>query len=652
MPAEEHLSSDCAALGTRVDYAILAASEHVLSLQSAEGNWKWPQESNATIDAEDILLRHFLGISDEQTTTRTARWIRARQRADATWATFGDGPPELSTTVEAYVALRIAGDSADSDHMRAAARWIRTAGGAESARVFTRIWLAMLGLGQWDDLPTLPPELILLPKWIPLNIYDWACWARQTLVPLTVVSHFRPVRPVSFTIGELARDPNYRPDKPPDDVVTRLFHAADRALRVYHHAAHRFKPLRRHALRRVESWILARQEADGSWGGLQPPHVYSIIALHLLGFPLSHPVLAAGLRGLDGFVVHAKTREGPARWIEGCQGPVWDTALVLNALLDSGFDAGHPAVSRTVEWLLDKEIRAPGDWARRRGRLAPGGWSFEYANQNYPDIDDTAEVVRALTRVYRATGRADARVAAAIRRGLNWVAGMRSSDGGWAAFDADNTSRLARKVPFCDFGEATDPPSADVTAHVVEMLAQHLPAGHDMVAGGTRWLLDHQEPDGSWFGRWAVNHVFGVGAVVPALIAAALPADHPAIRRAVEWLRRHQNEDGGWGEDPRSYDDATWVGRGESTPSQTSWALLALAATGECSPSMHRGLAWLVDHQLADGGWEKSSFTGTGFPGDYYINYHSYHVVFPLSALGACAAVPHDRTRDRAARRA
>jgi len=616
------------ALPSAAERALARAVGHLCSLQGADGWWKGELQTNVTMDAEDLLLREFLGIRQPGETVEAARWIRSQQRADGTWATFHGGPAELSTTVEAWVALRLAGDPADAPHLRRAERFVREHGGLERTRVFTRIWLALFGLWPWEELPELPPELILLPRWMPLNIYDFACWARQTIVPLTVVSSVRPVRPLPFGVDELRTGaPAPGSDRP--WTWTGFFQRLDRVLHGY--ARRPVRPLRRLALRRAEDWILTRQEADGSWGGIQPPWVYSLLALHLLGHPVDSPAVRAGLRGLERFIIREETPDGTVRRLEACQSPVWDTALVVTALLDAGVPADDPAVLRATDWLLAEEIAAIGDWAVRRPLLAPGGWAFEFDNDGYPDIDDTAEVVLALRRVAHPE---PARVRAAVRRGVAWTRGMRSRDGGWGAFDADNTSPLPLKLPFCDFGAVTDPPSADVTAHIVEMLAAEGLAHTADCRGGVRWLLDAQEADGSWFGRWGANHLYGTGAVVPALVAAGISPVHPAIRRAVGWLERVQNEDGGWGEDLRSYVDRAWVGRGTSTASQTAWALLALLAAGERSTAAERGVAWLAATQRADGDWDEPQFTGTGFPGDFYINYHLYRLVFPVTALG------------------
>lgn len=616
--------------GTRDARAALDAAVAFLRAgQHDDGWWQGELETNVTMDAEDLLLREFLGIRTGTETAEAARWIRSRQRADGSWATFQDGPADLSTTVEAWVALRLAGDAPDAGHMRRAQEFVLAAGGLERSRVFTRIWLALFGLWSWDELPDMPPELIFLPPWFPLNVYDWACWARQTVVPLTVVATLRPCRPLPFGIDELRTGATAPPPARPW-TWAGAFQRLDRVLHAY--SRRPLRGARRLAMRRAAEWVLARQEADGSWGGIQPPWVYSLLALHLLGYPLDHPAVTAGIRGLDRFLIREDTPEGTVRRLEACQSPVWDTCLAVTALLDAGVPADDPDVRRAADWMLAEEIRGVrGDWAVRRPDLAPGGWAFEFDNDAYPDTDDTAEVVLALRRVDHTDPVA---VRAAVDRGVAWTTGMQSRDGGWGAFDADNTRELVTKLPFCDFGAVIDPPTADVTAHVVEMLAAEGLAGTEECLRGVTWLLDAQEDDGSWFGRWGANHVYGTGGVVPALVAAGISPRSAAVRRAVGWLERHQNDDGGWGEDLRSYGDPTWIGRGASTASQTAWALLALLAAGETSDAVARGVWYLVDTQLPDGSWDERLYTGTGFPGAFYIGYHLYRMVFPISALG------------------
>jgi squalene-hopene/tetraprenyl-beta-curcumene cyclase len=620
---------------SRPQAALARACERLLSLQDDGGSWQGELQTNVTMDAEDMLLREFLGIRREDETQRTAAWIRSQQRADGTWANFYGGPGELSTTIEAYWALRLAGDTPEDEHMQAAADFIRANGGLESARVFTHVWLALFGLWSWDRVPSLPPEVVLLPSWVPLNIYDFACWARQTIVALSVVKAHRPARTLPFGLAELVVGQPAAVTPAKARGLAAWLGRLDRALSVYERRPLRW--LRRLALARAESWIVRRQEADGSWGGIQPPWVYSLMALELSGYPLSHPVMRRGIEGIDGFMVEDlnDSREvgapsGRSRRLEACQSPVWDTALAIIALRDGGVAADHPALQSAAGWLLGEEVSVRGDWSVTRPKLPPGGWAFEFANVNYPDVDDTAEVVLALSRLGFAPDEG------AIERARVWVEGMQTTGGGWGAFDAENTRALVRELPFLDFGEVIDEPSADVTAHALEMLAtldrQAAPVSSRAVA----WLLGEQEPDGSWYGRWGINHVYGTGAVVPALVAAGVGTGHASIRAAVRWLIEHQNEDGGWGEDPRSYDEAAWVGRGASTASQTAWALLALHAAGERGEAMDRAVQWLLATQRADGGWDEPQYTGTGFPSDYYINYHLYRLVFPIMALGRC----------------
>ncbi|MFZ2114372.1 MAG: terpene cyclase/mutase family protein [Solirubrobacteraceae bacterium] len=664
------MSSQIAQTVSEAQVTLELARERLLSLQDEAGWWRGELQTNVTMDAEDMLLREFLGIRRANETERSAAWIRSQQGADGTWANSHDGPGELSTTIEAYWALRLAGDEPEAGHMRAAAEFVRAQGGIESARVFTHVWLALFGLWSWDQVPALPPEIVLLPSWVPLNIYDFACWARQTIVALSLVMAHRPRHEIPFALAELHGPEPWRAAEP-TSARGRWLTRLDCLLRAYERRPPRL--LRRIAMARAERWIVRRQEADGSWGGIQPPWVYSLIALRLNGYGLEHPLMQRGIEGLDRFMVEQPDGEsqGPlpvaesiapagSRRFEACQSPVWDTALSVVALSDAGLPGGHPALLRAGEWLLGEEVCVPGDWRVRRPSLRPGGWAFEFANDNYPDVDDTAEVVLALLRLHDAPrARAghrlfrsleptaetpdtkspdlnDGRLRAAIERGVNWTRGMQSREGAWGAFDVDNTRSLVRELPFLDFGEVIDEPSADVTAHAVEMLAALGRAGDPETVAAVRWLIERQEPGGSWFGRWGVNHVYGTGAVLPALLAAGVAPSEPCIRRAVAWLERHQNSDGGWGEDPRSYDHAEWIGRGESSASQTAWALLALHAAGERSDAVARGVQWLVDSQREDGGWDEPQYTGTGFPCDYYINYHLYRLVFPVMALGRC----------------
>jgi squalene-hopene/tetraprenyl-beta-curcumene cyclase len=579
---------------TRLDSAIEAATERLLALQHAEGYWVGELESNVTMTAQHLFWHHVLNLRTPELDRKIANELLARQREDGTWSIWFEGPPDLSTSIEAYAALKLAG----VDPGPSAREYIRSQGGIPKSRIFTKCFLALLGHWPWQRITPIPVELVLLPANGPVSIYDFSCWARGTFVPLAACRALRPVRPAAIDLREIGSRPGKSKPAPPPS------------------------PLRKTALREAERWVRAHQEADGSWGGIQPPWVWSILMLAALGHGFEDQTLRRAVDGWEGFTIEEGDRLRP----EACQSPVWDTGLAVLALRDSGLGPEHPALVRAAEWLDREEVTIAGDWAVRRPELAPGGWAFEFENDLYPDVDDTAVVALALRRCHRAHE--------AVDRGLAWMAGMQSSSGGWGAFDADNEAFWLYKLPFCDFGKVTDEPSADVTAHAIEALVQE--RGYDdEVRRGLDWLLAEQEADGSWFGRWGVNHIYGTAAALPALEACGLEPEHPAMRRAIAWLDSVQNEDGGFGEDIRSYGDPAWRGRGASSPSQTAWALLAYVAANEAQGlPARRAAEWLCDAQQANGDWEEQQFTGTGFPLDFMIRYHLYRLHFPLLALG------------------
>jgi squalene-hopene/tetraprenyl-beta-curcumene cyclase len=605
-----------------VERALAAGSSRLLSLQDAAGWWKGELESNVTMTAQHMLLLEFLGLRDEETTRKLVNELLARQRDDGLWSIYWGGEPDLPATIESYAALRLAGFDADDPRLAAARRFCEARGGIGGARVFTRMWLALFGVWPWEELPQLPPELVFLPPHAPLSLYTFACWARQTVAPLTIVMHYRPVR--ELPPGRAIHELDLGITRPPRGASDRLWHLGNKAVSWYF--GQPFKPGRERALATMERWIIDRQELDGSWGGIQPPWVWSLIALALRGHGPDSPYFHRGLAGWNRFLVDEGDRLRP----EACQSPVWDSALALLGLREAGVPPDTPELRRGADWIIGEEVRARGDWAVRRPGLQAAGWSFEFDNDLYPDVDDVAVVALALDEC-GAGG-------PAVDRASRWLAGMQSSNDGWAAFDVDNDAYWLYSLPFCDFGAVIDPPSVDVTAHVVELLARK-PGYEAVVQSGVDYLLREQEEDGSWFGRWGVNHVYGTAAALPALAAAGLSPDHPALRRAVAWLESVQNADGGFGEDCRSYDKGaeglSWRGHGVSTPSQTAWGLMGLVAAGEAgSDAAARAAAWLCAAQRADGDWDEEHFTGTGFPRDFLIRYHLYRIVWPLIALG------------------
>lgn len=620
-----------------LDEAIRRSQDYFLRTQHPDGYWVGELETNVCMAAEYLLLTHFLGVRDEARWAKVANYLRDQQQEGGGWAIYYGGPPDLNATVEAYFALKLAGVPASEPRMQRARDWVVSAGGVPRTRVFTRIWLALFGQWDWRGVPALPPELMYLPHWFPLNIYDFASWARATIVPMLIILTERPVCPVPdyARIDELYPDPPgaavySAPPARPAGGWKWFFEAADGWLRRYDRwaVAPVLSGLRQGAYRAAEEWIVAHQEADGSWGGIQPPWVYSLIALKLRGYPPDHPVMKRGLEGFGGhWVVEDERTFNP----QACVSPVWDTALAMIALLDSGLPPDHPALRQAAAWLLREQVITGGDWQVRAAGVEPGGWSFEFENDLYPDTDDTAEVLIALSRTKLPDER---RKLAAIERGKRWLLGMQSANGGWGAFDRDNTRRIVNEIPFCDFGEVIDPPSEDVTAHVVEALSLLGEADSPAVRKGLNYLRREQRPDGSWFGRWGVNYVYGTGGVLPAFHAAGRDMSKRRFRRAAAWLRSRQNADGGWGETCASYDDPALAGRGDSTASQTAWGLLGLLAVPGNEDALVRGVRWLVEHQEEDGQWEEAQFTGTGFPGDFYIKYHLYRNYWPLTALG------------------
>ena len=628
------------------------------------GYWAGRLETNASMEAEWLLAFHILGIKEDHKREGIIRGLLNTQRPDGAWGVYHDAEHgDLNATVETYAALRVHGHSPDHPALEKARTFIHENGGVARTRVFTKIWLAMCGEWPWSGTPTIPPEIVDFPLWFPFNLYNFASWARATIVPLTLISARRPVVPFppEARLDELfpgGRDKvkTSLPWPKKGGFLPKFLYLADMALAAY--TVHwPWKPYRETAKAKCIEWIVRRQEADGCWAGIQPPWIYALMALKFEGYALDHPVLAKGWRAFD---EPWAVEEPHGTFLQACTSPVWDTLLTQMAYLDCGIGLGNDEFDRSLTWILDQQITEDGDWKVKSPELKGGGWPFEYANNAYPDIDDTAVAMMNLLRIKPGDPALKARVDGAVELASQWVLGMRSSNHAWAAFDKDNTEALVTMIPFCDFGEVLDPPSADVTAHVIEALSyQGRDLSDPLIARAVDYLRAEQEEDGSWFGRWGVNHVYGTGAVLPALekVGENMRADY--ITRACLFLVERQNADGGWGESCASYMDPALRGRGQSTASQTGWALMALVAQGgeEYREVIERGAAFLLESQNATGSWDEEAFTGTGFPGygrgakanlaagetltqgrelsrGFMLRYHMYRHYFPLMALG------------------
>lgn len=654
----------------QIDQSIRAAADWLAARQKPEGYWAGKLESNATIEAQWVLFLWFVGLEDHPLRPRLAAALRQSRRPDGSWHIYHGAPAgDINATVEAYAALRSCGVPASDPDMARTRDWILSKGGLRNIRVFTRYWLALIGEWPWEKTPNIPPEVIHFPTWFIFSIYNFAQWARATLMPIAVLSARRPSRPLPsenqldelFPGGRDAFDYEL-PGKPGADFWDGFFRVVDKVL-------HRLQSFgassglsfgRNGTIRRVLEWIIRHQDADGVWGGIQPPWIYSTMVLINEGYAHDHPVVAKALAALDDR--RWRVDEGEATWIQASTSPVWDTILTLLAFDDCHLNGDYPAeIEKALDWTLDQQVLRPGDWSVKLPGVAPGGWAFEYKNYFYPDTDDTAVALIALSQ-FRGRGPRAERIDRAIRLGVDWLVAMQCKGGGWGAFDKDNDKKFLTKIPFCDFGEALDPPSVDVTAHIVEAFGKlDLGKDHPSMVRALDYLKREQEPDGSWFGRWGVNYIYGTGAVLPALAAIGEDMSAPYVERACVWLLSRQQENGGWGESCASYMEADLAGRGKATASQTAWALMGLIAANRPADrdAIEKGLAFLIERQ-SNGTWEEPEYTGTGFPGygvgatiklgdpllterlkqgpelsrAFMINYNLYRHYFPLMAMG------------------
>ena len=621
-----------------LDDSISAATGALLSAQQSDGHFVFELEADATIPAEYILLRHYRGEPlDAALEEKFAVYLRRQQGVHGGWPLFQDGDFDMSASVKAYFALKMIGDPLDAPHMVRAREAIRARGGARHCNVFTRIQLALFGIMSWNSVPVMPVEIMLLPRWFPFHLSKISYWGRTVIVPLLVLRALQPLarNPRGVSVKELFEEdpreigtPERAPHQNPGWFY--FFQAADRILRVAEPLFPR--ALRRRAIDAAVAFITERLNGEDGLGAIYPAMANTVMMFDVLGYAKDHPHVVLARTAVEKLVV-VNDHEA---YCQPCVSPVWDTGLASHALMESGDEAAVAAAARGLDWLLPGQVLdVKGDWAERRPDVRPGGWPFQYANAHYPDLDDTAMVAMALDRMRRLLATRDYETP--IARAREWIEGLVSSNGAWGAFDADNTHHWLNNIPFADHGALLDPPTEDVTARCVSMLAQfgERPDDSSQLRRAIDYLRTTQLEDGSWYGRWGMNYIYGTWSVLCALNAAGVEHGDDLIRKAADWLVAIQNQDGGWGEDGTSYRlDYRGYERAPSTASQTAWALLGLMAAGRTDhPAVERGIAWLAANQGEDGFWSEPRFTATGFPRVFYLRYHGYRRYFPLWAL-------------------
>ncbi|GIW87469.1 MAG: squalene-hopene cyclase [Isosphaeraceae bacterium] len=631
-----------------LDLGLKQARDWFLDRQHDSGHWVGELEGDTILESEYVLLMAYLGREHEPVCERLCRYLLERRLPGGGWAIYPGGPFELSASVKAYFALKLVGFQPDHPALSEARARILEAGGAQACNSFTRFYLALLGQIPYSECPSVPTELVLIPSWLGFSLAAMSAWTRTIVVPLSIMSAYRPVRPIPSErgIAEL-----FRADLPRTALRRRglswenFFLAVDRGFKL----ADRFLPKawRNPGIRAAHRWMLEHFEGSDGLGAIFPPMIYTIIALDCLGYDRNDELVRWAHQQLDDLFL--EDEDGTR--IQPCVSPVWDTAIAMIALSDAGLPPNHPALCRAARWILDHEVRTAGDWSIRRPGLEPTGWHFQYRNSHYPDIDDTAMVLLALRRTAAAH---DPEARAATQRAVAWLLAMQNRDGGWAAFDVNIDNEVLTKVPFADHNAMLDPSCADITARVLEVLGGlGYRADHPSVARGLDYLWRTQEPEGCWYGRWGVNYIYGTWQVLLGLRALDFPMDHPRARRAADWLESVQQPGGGWGETCASYDDPTLKGQGEPTASQTAWAILGLIAAGRAhTEAVRRGIRFLLENQTENGTWEEPQYTGTGFPRVFYLKYHYYRNYFPLMALGryrAAVGLPTPSISPRAA---
>ncbi len=612
-----------------------AGRRHLFSIQDPGGYWVGELEGDTILESEYILLSHFMGCLDADRLRQLSNYIRKVQRPEGGWSIYPGGPVEISSSVKAYLALKMAGLSVDHPEMVRARQAILKAGGVTACNTFTRIYLSIFGLYDWSGCPVVPPELILLPNWFYFNLYEISSWSRTIVVPLSILCALRPHCPVPVDIDELfvggRHGKHLRLQKTPQLFTWRNFFLnIDRCLHFFEERG--ILPWRKKAMAASEKWMLEHFKDTGGLGAIFPPIVNALMAMRCLGYPDDHPEVLGQWKEIEAFEIVS----GDTMRVQPCISPVWDTALCAMSLQAAGVSPDDANMVRAGEWLLDKRIRKKGDWAVKRPNAPIAAWYFEFANEFYPDIDDTAAVLLALhgTRLPNDAFKQDI-----CGQAIEWTFAMQGRDGGWASFDVDNDRTVFTQIPFADHNAMIDPSTSDITGRVLEMLSRY---GYDRrdprVKRAVDFLRREQEPDGAWFGRWGVNYIYGTWQVLKGLTCIGEDVRSEYIQRGAAWLRSVQNADGGWGESCRSYDDPSLRGQGPSTPSQTAWALMGLITTGDVSsPEVLRGVEYLCRTQNPDGSWNEEWYTGTGFPKVFYLGYHLYRQYFPMFALGMYA---------------
>jgi len=633
-------------LAASLEQAIENGANHLLSLQAEEGYWLGELEADTTLESDYIYYLYVLGKAEPVRIAKLANYVRRRQLSDGGWNIFPDGPSDLNATTKAYFALKLAGDEVNAPHMAQAREVIHRLGGLEHTNSYVRFYLALIGAVGWELVPAIPPELCLLPNWFSLNIYEMSSWTRGIVIPMAILAALRPDwrLPERARVDELFKDPARKTaafDWSKQLISWRnVFLAVDRALKLYEKLP--WKPLRNLAIREAKSWMLAHLQRSEGLAAIYPAMMNSIFALVALGHGPDDPITAREIGEFSRFEIE----EGDTIRMQPCVSPVWDTCIAMVALEEAGVRPDHPALVKAAEWTLDKQVLGGGDWQMKNKDAEPGGWAFEFRNDFYPDVDDTAFVLMALQRVKYPDPE---RMEKAVRCGIQWLLSMQNKDGGWGAFDRDNDRQILCNIPFADHNAMIDPSTADVTARVVECLGRFgWPADHPVIQRAVKFLLKDQCEDGSWFGRWGVNYVYGSSGVLRALETVSLTAKE-FCQRAVSWLRAVQKLDGSFGESLWSYTDVKTKGQGNSTASQTAWGLIGLLAGAEPhDPAIQRAVGYLVHQQNSDGSWSESDFTGTGFPGVFYLKYHLYRNSFPLYALARFQNQAHQAQEFRA----